>query len=396
MPVVISFEFNFRVSSLGGDIPEGRGTFRLPGRVPDPKTQTYQVAEIAFAPDGLKGTENLLFNHAVWEIQGSETFLGRWHRARVAYDMTGYTGSVWIDGEPVLVGVPLQPDLNVQDRPEISLTRSASLPIALWIDDVEVGFQDISLFGKDQKEVEPQRLFRDNFNGYESAFFPLQGGWISGGDEAQQAEKLKAESTVEGAKASKAAETGERPANSEVDDQVYASSAKSFRLEAIVRRAGKGSQAVLYSRENPLLYERRAVRHRRGGTTRAEDGRGSSILWGWRGGFEASETLGRQERPAGRSVRSTGRTPEAHAPLLPPFGGRPGQAEKAPKRCPAFPRPARSMSMLSTGGFSPNTTSSGNSSGSTSISAASSWPSTGITNPGSSTTPQTRSTQRES
>ncbi len=199
--------------------------------MPDPKTQTYQVAEIAFAPDGLKGTENLLFNHAVWEIQGSETFLGRWHRARVAYDMTGYTGSVWIDGEPVLVGVPLQPDLNVQDRPEISLTRLASLPIVLWIDDVEVGFQDISLFGKDQKEVEPQRLFRDNFNGYESALFPLQGGWISGGDEAQQAEKLKAESTVEGAKASKAAETGERPANSEVDDQVYASSAKSFRLE---------------------------------------------------------------------------------------------------------------------------------------------------------------------
>ena len=36
---------------------------------------------------------------------------------------------------------------------------------------------------------------------------------------------------MEGAKASKAAETGERPANSEVDDQVYASSAKSFRLE---------------------------------------------------------------------------------------------------------------------------------------------------------------------
>ena len=71
---------------------------------------------------------------------------------------------------------------------------------------MEVGFQDISLFGKDQKEVEPQRLFRDNFNGYESAFFPLQGGWISGGDEAQQAEKLKAESTVEGAKASKAAD----------------------------------------------------------------------------------------------------------------------------------------------------------------------------------------------
>ena len=231
MPVVISFEFNFRVSSLGGAIPEGGEHFVFRAGVPDPKTQTYQVAEIAFAPDGLKGTENLLFNHAVWEIQGSETFLGRWHRARVAYDMTGYTGSVWIDTEPVLVGVPLQPDLNVQDRPEISLTRGASVPIILWIDDVEVGFEDISLFGKNPTEVEPQRIFRDNFNRYESALFPRQGGWDPKRVEARPAEELRAESTVEGMKASKAAETGERPANSEVDDQVYASSAKSFRLE---------------------------------------------------------------------------------------------------------------------------------------------------------------------
>ena len=153
--------------------------------------------------------------------------------------MTGYTGSVWIDSEPVLVGVPLQPDLNVQDRPEITLIRGASVPIALWIDDVEVGFQDISLFGKDQKEVEPQRLFRDNFNGYESALFPLQGGWKAESDEVRQAERLKAESTVEGIKASKAAETGERPANSEVDDRVYASSSKSFRLEASGEEPGK-------------------------------------------------------------------------------------------------------------------------------------------------------------
>jgi hypothetical protein len=84
-------------------------------RSPDPKIRTYQVAEIAFAPDGLKGTENLLFNQAVWEIPGSEAFLGRWHRARIVYDMTRYSGSVWIDGGPVLAGVPLQPDLDVQD-----------------------------------------------------------------------------------------------------------------------------------------------------------------------------------------------------------------------------------------------------------------------------------------
>jgi RHS repeat-associated protein len=232
MPVVISFEFNFRVSSLGGDIPEGGEHFVFRAGVPDPKTQTYQVAEIAFAPDGLKGTENLLFNHAVWEIQGSEPFLGRWHRARVAYDMTGYTGSVWIDSEPVLVGVPLQPDLNVQDRPEVSIARGESIPVEIWIDDVDVRFLDASRPGNDTKDVAFRPLFRDNFNRYEGALFPRQGGWAPGAVEVKAEDKFRSEAAGEIMKPLRTAQSGEEVEGPVIDDRVYASSSKSFKLEA--------------------------------------------------------------------------------------------------------------------------------------------------------------------
>jgi len=64
------------------------------------------VAEVALAPDGLRGSEKLLFNYALGEVQEIERFLGRWHHARITYDMTNYTGAVWIDNRPIVSGVP--------------------------------------------------------------------------------------------------------------------------------------------------------------------------------------------------------------------------------------------------------------------------------------------------
>ncbi|HPW18836.1 MAG TPA: choice-of-anchor D domain-containing protein, partial [Candidatus Aminicenantes bacterium] len=98
-PVIVSYEFNFRVLAEGKDLQD-RPHFVFRAGLPDSKTQTFQVAEVAFAPDGVRGTENLLFNHALGEIQGSERFLGRWHHARITYDLGTYSGSVWIDNEP--------------------------------------------------------------------------------------------------------------------------------------------------------------------------------------------------------------------------------------------------------------------------------------------------------
>ncbi len=176
IPALFAFEFNFRVTMTEGEsLPDSHFVFRA--GVPDPKTQSFQVAEVAFAPEGLRGSENLLFNYALGEIQEIDKFLRTWHHARITYDMTNYTGSVWIDNQPIVSGVPLKTDLDVRSTPEISLSRGPEVAVKLWIDDLDVRFVDLSRMGQD---VVFRPLFRDNFNGYERAIFPGQGGWLLG------------------------------------------------------------------------------------------------------------------------------------------------------------------------------------------------------------------------
>ncbi|MBN2207301.1 MAG: hypothetical protein JW742_07840, partial [Candidatus Aminicenantes bacterium] len=64
IPVLISFEFNFKVSAQSGEAPEGAAHLVFRAGIPDARTRSFRAAEVAFAPDGLRGTENLLFNHA--------------------------------------------------------------------------------------------------------------------------------------------------------------------------------------------------------------------------------------------------------------------------------------------------------------------------------------------
>ena len=230
MPVFVSFEFNFRISAPEGDSPAA-SHFIFRAGLPDPRTQSYQVAEVAFAPDGLAGCENLLFNLAMGRVQESERFFAGWHHARITYDMTNYTGSVWVDNEPVLSNVPLKADLNVQSLPEISLSRGQDLPVKLWIDDMDVRFLDQSLLGQDMTDVVFKPLFRDNFDKYETALFPRQGGWLLGLGQATNEERDRRKAADEGAQVLKAA-SAEGPAESpKVDDREYASSSKSFRLD---------------------------------------------------------------------------------------------------------------------------------------------------------------------
>ena len=136
--------------------------------------------------------------------------------------MTNRTGSVWIDDEPVLAGVPLREDLDVESPPELSLSRDASVPVELWIDDVEVGFVDLGRAGEAELAFRP--LLRDNFGRYASSRFPWQGGWRPVRSE------VRGEAAEEGAEMLRAVRE-EDEAASGVDDRVFASSAKSFRLE---------------------------------------------------------------------------------------------------------------------------------------------------------------------
>jgi len=232
-PVIVSFEFNFRISAAG-EAPQDRPHFVFRAGLPDLKTQTFQVAEVAFAPDGVRGSENLLFNHALGEIQPRERFLGRWHRARITYDLGTYTGSVWIDNEPILSGVPLRTDLDIQRPAEISLELGQEVPVKLWVDDIDVRFVDQSSVGQDPERVALRPLIRDNFNRYESALFPREGGWLSGRERARR----QGETAEAGAEMLRAAQTEETTQSSGIDDQAFASSARSFKLEASEEEPG--------------------------------------------------------------------------------------------------------------------------------------------------------------
>jgi RHS repeat-associated protein len=237
MPVLISYEFNFRVSVPEGQSPEA-SHFTFRAGLPDPKSQSYQVAEVSFAPDGLRGCENLLFNYAVAEVQSLEQFLGSWHHARIMYDMTNYSGSVWIDSQPVLSNVPLNTDLDVQRSPEISLSGTPGIPVKVWIDDVDVRFLDQSLIVQDSTEVVFKPLFRDNFNRYERALFPRQGGWIPGQELVAGDTRIQEEIAQEGKGLSEKATAVKTTAGSAIDDAEYASSSKSFKLEDPDNEAG--------------------------------------------------------------------------------------------------------------------------------------------------------------
>ena len=120
-------------------------------------------------------------------------------------------------------------------RPSSRSTRDGSVPVELWIDDVGVEFVDLSLLGRDPADVAFRPLFRDNFDRYESALFPRQGGWRS-----MQTE-VRGKAAEEGAEMLRAAREEEEAASG-VDDRIYASSAKSFKLEGSDEEPGRATK----------------------------------------------------------------------------------------------------------------------------------------------------------
>jgi RHS repeat-associated protein len=152
--------------------------------------------------------------------------------------MTNYSGSVWIDDQPVLSNVPLNTDLDVQRSPEISLSGNPGIPVKVWIDDLDVKFLDRSMILQDSAEVVFRPLFRDNFNRYERALFPRQGGWMPGQDLVDGYGISQGKTAQEGGVVSEKATPEILMSGSTIDDAEYASSSKSFKLEDPDNEAG--------------------------------------------------------------------------------------------------------------------------------------------------------------
>jgi RHS repeat-associated protein len=162
-----------------GDAVQRAAYFRFRAGFPDRATQTLKVGEIALVPDELKGSENLVFNEAIAVLQECDQFFDVWHHAQIQYDLSTYTGSVWIDGQPILSNVPLNTELRARAYPEISVQGGGDFPVKLWLDDLAIKLKDKGAAPHGTEEPALQTLVKEDFNKYESMLFPMNGGWTT-------------------------------------------------------------------------------------------------------------------------------------------------------------------------------------------------------------------------
>jgi RHS repeat-associated protein len=85
------------------------------------------------------------------------------------------TAGVWLDGKPLLEGVPLVQGSWAGPSPEF-VVRSAA-PAGVRIEDFEARYRDAMLRPVVEGDEVSQTLIRDSFEAYEPATFPRQGGW---------------------------------------------------------------------------------------------------------------------------------------------------------------------------------------------------------------------------
>jgi len=91
---------------------------------------------------------------------------------------------------------------------------------------------------QDSTEVVFKPLFKDNFNRYERALFPRQGGWMPGQDLVDGYGIIQGKTAQEGGVVSEKATPEILMSGSTIDDAEYASSSKSFKLEDPDNEAG--------------------------------------------------------------------------------------------------------------------------------------------------------------
>jgi len=220
-PEVVSYELKFKVESPIDAVATG-AHLRLRLGIPDLKSQSNRFAEISFLPDSLESTENVVFNQTPAKCGGLKDFLSTWHRLQVLYDLNIYAGTLLLDGQVILKDLPLQLGPWVNSLAEVSISCDKDIAAAVWVDDLELKFQDAAFSPEDKSGATLLLLAvaKDGFEGYKSEEFPIYGGWIT-------SQELIAEDA----------------ALPSVDKYEYASGMQSLRL-----KSGDGGAALMVKR----------------------------------------------------------------------------------------------------------------------------------------------------
>ncbi len=161
----LSLEFKLKMSSSA--IEAGAEGLTVRATLPDAKIATSWAAELSLSADR--------FRYAGADGGKLTAFLDRWHTVRLLLSYRNMTAGVWLDGAPLLEGVPLVQGSWTGSSPEF-VVRSAA-PASVRIEDFEARYRDAMLRAIVEGEEVSQALVRDSFEAYEPATFPRQGGW---------------------------------------------------------------------------------------------------------------------------------------------------------------------------------------------------------------------------
>ncbi len=178
-PQTLAFGFNLKMAPPS-KVDPSEVPLVIRASVPDPETQVSLVADLAFAFDAQDLSEKLTFNMAESGRLDLGLFSTTWHNVWLTLDLTGLTGSVMVDGRPLMDGIPLLRIPITSLLPEIRVSRAGGESANVWMDDLEIIFEDQSVKPAIEGMTTIKPIVSDRFDRYVVGIFPSQGGWIAG------------------------------------------------------------------------------------------------------------------------------------------------------------------------------------------------------------------------
>ena len=170
----LSLEFKLSIESAEAEDPG----LSVRVSLPDPKTASSWTADISITSDQARNLKAMSLNAAAADCGELGVLLDRWHTVSLVLRRGTSTGALWLDGRPVLDGVPLVQGAWAGPSPDI-LVRSTGTN-AVRVEDLEARYKDRILKPEIQGEDVSQRLVKDSFESYPTGAFPAEGGWRTG------------------------------------------------------------------------------------------------------------------------------------------------------------------------------------------------------------------------
>lgn len=236
IPEQLTYEFMFKTSRLQST-PE-MGQFTIHAGVPDVAEQLYRFADISFIPDINAGMTNIYINSALVESTELDSFIDVWQQLRIQFTLEANTGSVWIDERLIIDGFPLNAKIISDSSTASALSYSSSVPIRIWIEDLDVRLQEknAEIPAQEATGLIIKPLIWEGFNKYQVGALPAGWTWEIGQKAIQedssrgliscQAVSLKSS----GSGRSEAGENSEK--GFYIDGQEFVSGPRSLKLDS--------------------------------------------------------------------------------------------------------------------------------------------------------------------